>query len=65
MDANGVNCRPRVTSNRPKLTLYHVLVVGSTSIFGFFKAWLPYNGHSTVPNTLDWLYGVVFFLLRR
>ncbi|KAF9480520.1 hypothetical protein BDN70DRAFT_877510 [Pholiota conissans] len=47
----------------PKLTGYRLLVIFLTAGFGLSKAKLSYNGQSTAPNTLDWLYGVVAFLL--
>lgn len=47
----------------PKLTLFRLLVVLSTAVFGFSKAWLSYRGESTAPTTLDWLYGVLVFAL--
>jgi polyferredoxin len=49
--------------DRPKLTLHHIIIVGFALIFGGSKAWLSYKGLSTAPTTLDWLYGVLFFLL--
>lgn len=47
----------------PKVTLFRLLVVFLTSSFGISKAWLSYHGYSTAPNTLDWLYGVLVFIL--
>ncbi|KIM44538.1 hypothetical protein M413DRAFT_66917 [Hebeloma cylindrosporum] len=44
------------------LTGYRFLVIFLTTIFGLWKASLSYHGHSTSPNTLDWLYGVFAFL---
>lgn len=45
------------------LTGYRLLVIALTAIFGLSKAVLSYRGQSTVPTTLDWMYGVVVFLL--
>ncbi|KIK08986.1 hypothetical protein K443DRAFT_672030 [Laccaria amethystina LaAM-08-1] len=47
----------------PKLTLYRILVIALTAGFGLWKAALSYRGESTAPTTLDWVYGVVVFLL--
>ncbi|KAF9563949.1 hypothetical protein CPC08DRAFT_632125 [Agrocybe pediades] len=47
----------------PRVTGYRILVVGLTTGFGLSKAKLSYQGYSTAPNTLDWLYGVLGFLL--
>jgi hypothetical protein len=47
----------------PRLTGYRILTVVLTAGFGLSKAALSYCGQSTVPTTLDWLYGVVVFLL--
>ena len=47
----------------PRLTSYRVLVIFLTAIFGLSKAYLSYRGYSTAPTTVDWLYGVLVFLL--
>jgi hypothetical protein len=47
----------------PKFTLYHFLVVFSTGLIGLPKAYYAYRGYSTVPNTMDWLSGVLVFLM--
>jgi hypothetical protein len=44
-------------------TGYRVLVILSASSFGLVKAVLAYQDHSTAPATLEWLLGVVVFLL--
>ncbi|KDQ57201.1 hypothetical protein JAAARDRAFT_157341 [Jaapia argillacea MUCL 33604] len=49
--------------SHPRLTGYRFFVIVSTAGFGLSKAYLSYKGQSTAPNTLDWLYGVVVFLL--
>jgi hypothetical protein len=48
---------------RPKLTGYRLLYIVLTAGFGISKAVLSYEGYSTAPNTLDWIYGVGVFLL--
>lgn len=53
----------RRSSHFPKVTGYRLLVIGLTAGFGLSKAKLSYQGQSTAPNTLDWLYGVIAFLL--
>jgi len=45
------------------MTGYRILVIVLTAGFGLSKAKLSYEGYSTAPNTLDWLYGVVAFLV--
>jgi len=45
------------------MTGYRILVITLTAGFGLSKAKLSYQGYSTAPNTLDWLYGVVAFLI--
>jgi len=50
-------------AHHPGLTGYRLLVILLTAIFGLSKAGLSYNGQSTVPTTLDWMYGVVVFVL--
>lgn len=50
-------------SRIPKFTLYHFLVVFCTAILGLPKAWYAYHGYSTVPNTMDWLSGVLVFMM--
>ncbi|TDL17806.1 hypothetical protein BD410DRAFT_537548 [Rickenella mellea] len=52
---------PHPSSNldHPKLTGYRILVVTLTGTFGFAKAISTYMGGSTLPNTFDWVYGVV------
>ncbi|KAJ6625752.1 hypothetical protein B0H10DRAFT_588698 [Mycena sp. CBHHK59/15] len=45
--------------SHPRLTGYRILFFISTGGFGTIKAVLSYNGHTTVPTTLDWVYGVV------
>lgn len=47
----------------PKITGYRLLVIFLTAGFGLSKAKLSYNGLSTAPTTLDWMNGVVAFLL--
>jgi len=47
----------------PRVTGYRILVISLTAGFGLSKAKLSYQGYSTAPNTLDWLYGVVAFLM--
>ena len=47
----------------PKLTLFRLLVILLTSSFGITKAWLSYHGFSTAPTTLEWLYGVLVFIM--
>lgn len=47
----------------PRMTGYRILTVALTAGFGSYKAKLSYEGYSTAPNTLDWLYGVVVFLM--
>ncbi|KDR80573.1 hypothetical protein GALMADRAFT_207602 [Galerina marginata CBS 339.88] len=47
----------------PRMTGYRILVIVLTAGFGLSKAKLSYQGYSTAPNTLDWLYGVVAFLI--
>ncbi|KAF8159617.1 hypothetical protein B0H34DRAFT_411238 [Crassisporium funariophilum] len=54
--------RQRVAAH-PKLNCYRLLVIGTTAGFGISKARLSYQGYSTAPNTIDWLYGVVVFLM--
>lgn len=44
------------------LTGYRILVILLTAGLGVWKAKLSYQGKSTSPNTLDWLYGVCAFL---
>ena len=50
-------------AHHPGLTGYRLLVILLTAIFGLSKAGLSYNGQSTAPTTLDWMYGVVVFIL--
>ncbi|KAJ7451786.1 hypothetical protein B0H11DRAFT_2075109 [Mycena galericulata] len=47
------------TRAHPRLTGYRMLFLILTSGFGAFKAYLSYRGQTTVPTTLDWMYGVV------
>ncbi|TFK31737.1 hypothetical protein BDQ12DRAFT_92627 [Crucibulum laeve] len=54
---------PTNSTRHPKLTGYRLLVIILTASFGFSKAALSYRGESTAPTTLDWLYGVVVFLM--
>ncbi|KAF8967693.1 hypothetical protein BDZ97DRAFT_505399 [Flammula alnicola] len=51
------------SSYHPKMTGYRILVIFLTAGFGLSKAKLSYQGKSTAPNTLDWMYGVVAFLI--
>jgi len=50
-------------THHPGLTGYRLLVILLTAIFGLSKAGLSYHGQSTAPTTLDWIYGVVVFIL--
>ena len=50
-------------SHWPRMTGYRLLTLLLTAGFGLSKAKLSYEGYSTAPNTLDWLYGVVAFLM--
>ena len=59
----GPSTRRSAGSHFPKVTGYRLLVIGLTAGFGLSKAKLSYQGQSTAPNTLDWLYGVIAFLL--
>ncbi|KJA28152.1 hypothetical protein HYPSUDRAFT_34514 [Hypholoma sublateritium FD-334 SS-4] len=59
----GPSARRSIGSHFPKVTGYRLLVIGLTAGFGLSKAKLSYQGQSTAPNTLDWLYGVIAFLL--
>ncbi|PPQ90777.1 hypothetical protein CVT25_010166 [Psilocybe cyanescens] len=52
-----------VRGGHPRMTGYRILVIALTTGFGLSKAKLSYDGYSTAPNTLDWLYGVVAFLI--
>ncbi|KAF8995233.1 hypothetical protein BDQ17DRAFT_1430493 [Cyathus striatus] len=64
MDETTIRYAHRLHRHRhPRLTGYRILVVALTAGFGFFKALLSYLGKNTAPNTLDWMYGVVVFLL--
>jgi hypothetical protein len=47
---------------RPRLTGFQLLYFIFTAGFGLSKAGLAYHGHSTLPTTFDWLYGIVIFL---
>ncbi|KAF8989274.1 hypothetical protein BDQ17DRAFT_477724 [Cyathus striatus] len=47
----------------PKLTIYRLLVILITLGFSIAKAVSSYQGHSTVPITLEWLFGTGVFLL--
>ncbi|TDL13661.1 hypothetical protein BD410DRAFT_735048 [Rickenella mellea] len=42
-----------------KLTGYRLIVILTTAGFGLSKAALSYQGKSTTPTTLEWLYGII------
>ncbi|KAF8199869.1 hypothetical protein K438DRAFT_1511157, partial [Mycena galopus ATCC 62051] len=43
----------------PRLTAYRILSFTSTVGFGAVKAVLSYQGQTTSPTTIDWIYGMV------
>jgi hypothetical protein len=47
----------------PKLTGYRLIVIALTVGFGLSKAILCYKGKSIAPITLEWVFGVVIYLL--
>ncbi|TDL24731.1 hypothetical protein BD410DRAFT_59028 [Rickenella mellea] len=46
----------------PSVTGYRILLILITTAFGSVKAILSYQGHTTSPNTLDWVFGVVIII---
>ena len=47
---------------KPLVTGYRLLVSLLTLIFGMSKAVLSYQGQSTAPTTVDWVFGVLVTL---
>lgn len=46
-----------------KLTGYRLIVIALTVGFGLSKTILSYKGKSIAPITLEWVFGVVIYLL--
>ncbi|KDQ57200.1 hypothetical protein JAAARDRAFT_114139, partial [Jaapia argillacea MUCL 33604] len=58
-DARGSRTVSLMERNRPFISGFRLLVTVTTIVFGLAKAALSYQGFSTIPNTFDWLFGVL------
>ncbi|KAF6753544.1 hypothetical protein DFP72DRAFT_901982 [Ephemerocybe angulata] len=53
---------PLIKPKHPSVTGYRILVTGTAISLGLTKAIVAYLGHTTVPTTLEWIYGILVTL---